>query len=142
MELLRDYYEIRLNKRVADSHWWKVKRTLLDAGLELTKDNLNHYLDIRKFCPRYSVNFKTLSGKLKAFSEYLGNKPQMSGEKFCLYLKTQKLSPNQSTVSRWFKSVGGYRRDRNYTVKELSIIAVSAFTYQIKEEQKKGQRAS
>ena len=134
MEQLRRHYEMRMGRRVADSHWWKVRKILENANIELTETNLDHYLEIRKLCPRYSVNFKILLQRIKAFNEYLGSKKQMTGLHFCYYLKSQNVKPHQATISRWFSPVGGFKKDRVYSLKELSTIAIPAFSYQIKNE--------
>ena len=135
MEILRQYYEIRQGKRVSDSHWSKVKNRLLDANLSLTESNLNNYLEIIKYCPRYRESFKFLANKLKNFADYLGlYSHSMRGDSFCYYLYNQDIKPKQSTISRWFQPVGGFRKSRVYTSKELSIVAISAFIYQVKQE--------
>jgi len=125
---------MRMGRRVADSHWWKVRQILKNANIELTENNLDHYLQIRKLCPRYSVNFKILLERIKAFNEYLSTKKHLTGTHFCYYLNSQNVRPHQSTISRWFASVGGFKSDRVYSLKELSTIAIPAFSYLIKRE--------
>jgi len=134
-ERVRQYYEVRLGKpRVADSHWWKIKKILSDANLELTENNIDRYLELKKYCPRYTSNLSLISSKLKAFTEYVRGSEKVSGKYFYHYLILQNINPTQPTFSRWFKPVGGYRKDRLYTIKDLTIVAMSAFIYQIKKE--------
>ena len=134
MKNLRDYYEFKVGRRVADSHWWKVKKVLVDAGMDLSERNLNHYLEIKKHCPRYTSNLGKISNKLKAFSSYLGVKSGLTGNQINYYFSSQNIKATPSTVNRWFQAVGGFKKDRVYNFKELSIVAIPAFVYQLKTE--------
>ncbi|MDF5717712.1 MAG: hypothetical protein PUP93_28560 [Rhizonema sp. NSF051] len=134
VESVRHYYQMRLGKQISDTHWTRVKNRLAEAGLELSEVNINSYLELSKHLPRYRNSFKLLGIKLKTFADYLQTSPNLTGLHFQYYLKSQNINPTQPTVSRWFQPVGGYRKNRIYNSKELAIIAIPAFIYQIKKE--------
>ena len=134
MNNLRQHYEFKVKRRVADSHWWKVRKVLKDANLELTERNLDHYLEIKKYSPRYHANIVKISQKLKELSGFIGSKSSLTGNQFIYYLSSQKITATSSTINRWFQPVSGFRKDRVYDLKELSIVAIPAFVYQIKQE--------
>jgi hypothetical protein len=51
----RTAYETFLRKRVSDSHWSSVKRTLTDSGMEVNSDTVVFFAKLRKEIPRASV---------------------------------------------------------------------------------------
>ena len=51
----RTAYETFLRKRVSDSHWSSVKRTLTDSGMEITPDTVVFFAKLRKEIPKASV---------------------------------------------------------------------------------------
>ena len=108
---LRAIYETLLNRRCADSHWSRTKKTLKDCSLPLTSEGFVILINLRKVSPRYFRKYSEIKEKLQAMGrEILPNLNEfkgITGGEFLKLLNDYEIYPNQSTVSRWFKNVGG-----------------------------------
>ena len=135
---LRAIYETLLNRRCADSHWSRTKKTLKDCSLPLTSEGFVILINLRKVSPRYFRKYSEIKEKLQAMGrEILPNLNEfkgITGGEFLKLLNDYEIYPNQSTVSRWFKNVGGFRKGNFYSKSvALPLIAV-ALIYKAKTE--------
>ncbi|NEP12040.1 MAG: hypothetical protein F6K14_17890 [Symploca sp. SIO2C1] len=136
---MRLAYERYLGKRVSDSHWSQIKRTLKEGGFEVTSDTVIFYAKLRESLPRSSV------GVLKVFENYQKaekllaiNSSKIKGSEILNILNAEGISPHPSTISRWFKRLGGFRKNRLYFPEKLTPVLTAAFLYKASQSIKLG----
>jgi len=127
----RTAYETFLRKRVSDTHWSSVKRTLTDSGMEINPDTVVFFAKLRKEIPRASV------GILQVFECYQQAEKLLAVNSSEI-LNGEGISPHPATISRWFKSLGGFRKTRLYFPEKLTRVLTSAFIYKIANSTKLG----
>jgi hypothetical protein len=116
--------------RCTDNHWRNIQKTLTKNEMEVTPKNVRFLAEIRKVIPRCAIG---VDGILTSYSkaEKLLNaaNKSMKGSEVLNILSQHGVKPHQSTVTRWFKSLGGYRKDKEYNPQELKTIFTHAFIY-------------
>ncbi len=116
--------------RCSDNHWRDVRKILAKNQMELSVENVQFFAEIRQIIPRSAIG---VEGVLKCYSEAekLLNKTsrKLKGLEVLHTLNEYGVKPHQSTVTRWFKPLGGYRRNKEYSPHELKPIFTSAFIY-------------
>lgn len=116
--------------RCSDSHWYRVKRLLQQHKLELTVPNIQFFAQIRQQIPRSAIG---VNGILECYgkAEAILNKSNRSfkGSEVLTVLRGYGINPHASTVTRWFRILGGYRKDKEYSAQQLKPIFTSAFLY-------------
>ena len=122
-------YEL-VTGRISDSHWFRVKQLLKRQGLEPTSTNALFLAELRKLIPRSAVGVSGLLESYKKADEFL-NKSRRSykGSEILAVLNQYGVKPHQTTVSRWFKPLGGYRKDREYSPDKIKNLLIQAFLY-------------
>ncbi len=124
-------YEFFLRKRVSDNHWYTVKRLLTQAGMEVNKDTVVFYAKLRKEIPRSAVNvLKVFECYQRAEKLLAINSSKIRGCEILEILANEGIQPHPATISRWFKSVGGFRKARYYYPEKLTPVLTAAFIYQ------------
>lgn len=117
--------------RVTDNHWRDVKKILLKNQMELTVKNVQFFAEIRQIIPRSAIG---ISGVLKCYGEaeklLSRTSRNLKGMEVLHVLNQYGVKPHQSTVTRWFKPLGGYRKNKEYSPLDLKPIFTSAFVYQ------------
>lgn len=131
METGRVIYETLLDSRCSDSHWSKVKRLMSACGLPMDKDGLKVLIELRKVCPRYFRKYAEIKEQLTAMGRELkpAIKDGVSGNEFLAIISQHNITPDQSTVSRWFKPIGGFKRDKEYDEQTILPIVACALIY-------------
>lgn len=116
--------------RCSDNHWRDVRKILAKNQMELTVENVQFFAEIRKIIPRSAIG---VEGVLKCYAEAekLLNQTsrKLKGLEVLHTLNQYGVKPHQSTVTRWFKPLGGYRRNKEYSPHDLKPIFTSAFIY-------------
>jgi hypothetical protein len=116
--------------RCSDNHWRDVRKILAKNQMELSVENVQFFAEIRQIIPRSAIG---VEGVLKCYSEAekLLNKTsrRLKGLEVLTTLNQYGIKPHQSTVTRWFKPLGGYRRNKEYSPHDLKPIFTSAFIY-------------
>ena len=116
--------------RCSDNHWRDVRKILAKNQMELTVENVQFFAEIRQIIPRSAIG---VEGVLKCYAEAekLLNKTsrKLKGLEVLTTLNQYGVKPHQSTVTRWFKPLGGYRRNKEYSPHDLKPIFTSAFIY-------------
>lgn len=116
--------------RCSDNHWLSVRKTLFNNQMELTVENVQFFAQIRQIIPRSAIG---VAGVLKCYTEAekLLNKTnrKLKGLEVLTTLNQYGVKPHQSTITRWFKPLGGYRRNKEYSPHDLKPIFTSAFIY-------------
>lgn len=131
MEKERIVYETLIGERVSDTHWWRVKKVMNSCELPFTKYGFELFLNLKKTSPRYFTQYHKVKGLItKQIEPMLGQ--GLSGEEFLKVLEKVNIHPHQSTVSRWFRAVGGYKATAFYSKFALLPIVATALIYKSK----------
>ncbi|MBD2364776.1 hypothetical protein H6G36_27000 [Anabaena minutissima FACHB-250] len=136
MEQTRAIYETLLGKRCSDSHWSKTKKLMADCQLPLDKDGFQVLINLRKVSPRYFSKYHEIKDELTRLGKQMlpAIGEGITGEQFLNLLKKLEVNPNQSTVSRWFKSCGGFRSKGFYDKKTILPVVAVALIYKHKNQ--------
>lgn len=134
MEQSRIIYETLLGKRCSDTHWWKTKKLMTDCQLPMDKDGFNVLINLRKVSPRYFSKYHEIKEQLTELGKQMlpAIGEGITGEQFLGLLGKLEISPNQSTVSRWFKSCGGFKSNGFYSKQIVLPIVAVALIYKSK----------
>lgn len=116
--------------RCSDNHWRDVRKILAKNQMELTIENVQFFAEIRQIIPRSAIG---VEGVLKCYAEaeklLSKTTKKLKGLEVLTTLNQYGVKPHQSTVTRWFKPLGGYRRNKEYSPHDLKPIFTSAFIY-------------
>lgn len=116
--------------RCSDDHWRDVRKILARNEMALTIENVQFFAEIRQIIPRSAIG---VQGVLKCYGEaekLLGKSNRsLTGLEVLSILHQYGIKPHQSTVTRWFKCLGGYRRNKQYPPQKLKPILTAAFIY-------------
>ena len=128
----RTAYELYLRKRVSDNHWQTVKRTLTQAGMDINDETVVFFAKLRKEIPRASVGILQVFECYQRAEKLLSiNDSKITGAQILDILNGESIDPHPATISRWFKSLGGFRKTRGYYPEKLTKVLTSAFIYKI-----------
>ncbi len=124
-------YELaRGQGRCSDNHWYLTKKLLRQNGLEITVKNAQFIAELRKVIPRSSIGALGVLQCYQKADELLSKATEpIKGSDVLDMLRTYGAMPHQCTISRWFQSIGGYRRNRLYKPEQLKNVFTSAFLY-------------
>lgn len=136
MEQSRIIYETLTGKRVSDSHWTKTKKLMIACELPLDKDGFSVLVNLRKVSPRYFSKYVEVKEELTQLGKQLlpAIGLGVTGKQFLELLDKLQIHPNQGTVSRWFRSVGGFKSSGNYDKKTILPIIATALIYKAKNQ--------
>lgn len=122
-------YEVALGKRISDRSWYSTKRLLAKHGLDLTIENLQFFATIRALIPRSCIGVCGILECYRKAEKILNSHASLKGSEVIGILAGYGVKPHQTTISRWFASIGGYRKDRAYSANQLKGILTQAFIY-------------
>ena len=136
MEQTRAIYETLAGKRVSDTHWSKTKKLMLACELPLDKDGFSVLVNLRKVSPRYFSKYVEVKDQLTSLGRELlpAIGLGITGKQFLELIARLEIRPNQGTVSRWFRSVGGFKSSGNYDKKTILPIVATALIYKAKNQ--------
>lgn len=135
----RTAYELFLRKRVSDNHWQSVKRALSEAGMDINDDTVVFYAKLRKLIPRGTGNVLQVFECYQKAEKLLAlNNSKVTGTQVLELLNQEDINPHPATISRWFRSVGGFRKTRFYYPEKLVSVLTSAFIYKVVNSTKLG----
>ncbi|MFM7405626.1 MAG: hypothetical protein ACKO3K_02870 [Cuspidothrix sp.] len=123
-------------KRCSDSHWSKTKKLMSACDLPQDKDGFSVLINLRKVSPRYFSKYVEIKNDLTSLGRELlpAIGEGITGQQFLDLIERLEIKPNQGTVSRWFKSVGGFRSKSNYDKKTILPIIATALIYKAKNQ--------
>ncbi len=123
-------YEIVMG-RISDSHWYRVKKILSRHKLEICPKNVQLFASIRQQIPRSGIGVEGILDCYQKVEEILGKANRtFKGFEVLEMLHGYGVKPHQTTISRWFKPLGGYRRNAEYSPDEkLRNIFIQALIY-------------
>lgn len=128
-EKVRLAYELSLGNRCSDNHWYRTRKLLERHQLEVNAANVQLFAELRRAIPRSQIGISGLLECYRQATEVLKNAQSLKGSKVLAVLRQYGVTPHQTTVSRWFRGLGGYRKDREYTPDQLKAIFTAAFIY-------------
>jgi hypothetical protein len=116
--------------RCTDNHWRKIQKILQKNQMEVTPKNVKFFAEIRKIIPRCAIGVDGILTCYSKAEKLLSNTSKnITGVEVLNLLSTYGIKPHQSTVTRWFRHLGGYKRDREYSPEDLKPILTNAFIY-------------
>ncbi len=118
--------------RVNDVHWWRVRKAMSASELPLTKAGFELFIALRSVSPRYFAQYHKVKRQVSVIEPSVGE--GVTGEQFVNLLKRLDIEPNQSTISRWFKSCGGFKAKAFYNKTVLLPIVAIALIYKAKNQ--------
>ena len=136
MEQTRIIYETLIGKRCSDTHWSKTKKLMVACELPQDKDGFNVLINLRKVSPRYFTKYVEIKDELTQLGKQLlpAIGLGLTGEQFINLIQKLEIHPNQSTVSRWFKGVGGFKSKGFYNKTVLLPILAASLIYKAKNQ--------
>lgn len=128
----RTAYEHFKGKRISDNHWRTVTKTLEENDLEINDDNVIFYAKLRKSIPKTNGNFSDILTAYQRAEKLLAlNNSKIQGKEILELFIKEGINPHPATLSRWFKTIGGFRKSRFYYPEKLSNVLTCAFIYQL-----------
>jgi hypothetical protein len=122
-------YEIAMG-RVSDSHWYRVKKILEHHKLEICPKNVQLFASIREQIPRSAIGVEGILDCYQKVEEILGKASRnFKGFEVLEMLHGYGVKPHQTTISRWFKPLGGYRKNKEYPPEKLRNLFIQALIY-------------
>ena len=116
--------------RCSDTHWRNVQKILQKNKMEITPKNVRFFAEIRKIIPRSAIGVEGILTCYSKAEKLLSKTNQdIKGGEVLNILSQYGVKPHPSTVTRWFKALGGYRKDKEYSPQDLKPIFTSAFIY-------------
>jgi hypothetical protein len=105
--------------------------------MDITPKNVRFFAEIRKIIPRCAIGVEGILSCYSQADKLLSKTTQnIKGVEVLTLLSTYGIKPHQSTITRWFKHLGGYKRDKEYCPEDLKPIFTSAFIYKALHAQK------
>lgn len=130
MKEQRIIYETLVGDRVNDVHWWRVRKSMNACELNMNRAGFELYLALKKVSPRYFSQYHKVKAQVKSIEHLIGE--GVTGEQFVKLLQKINVAPNQSTISRWFKSCGGFKSKAFYSKTVLIPVIAIALIYKSK----------
>lgn len=144
----RDYYETKIGRRISDSLWTRIKRRIVyDLELDLNFDSIQTYIALINYL---DGNY---SGKTNIYKRVFEERQQMAqriqtvsfskttdneshiytlGMDIMTVISEFNMHPHPETRAKWFKDIGGFRKYRQYTTKEVAEILQHIFRYRLR----------
>jgi hypothetical protein len=116
--------------RVSDNHWYRVKKLLVKHRLEISVSNIQFFAELRKLIPRSAIGVEGILECYRKVDQILGKSSRsFQGSEVLMMLSQYGVKPHQTTISRWFRPLGGYRKQKEYSPDKLKSVFVQAFLY-------------
>lgn len=122
-------YETAIGGRISDRSWYDVRRLMTRHKLDISIENAQFIAQLRKEIPRSALGISGILDCYQKASKILNSSQSLKGSEILKILAQYGVSPHQTTVSRWFSSLGGYRREKNYPANKLKPLLTKAFIY-------------
>ena len=123
-------YEVVRGSRCSDNHWYRTRKLLEQNNLEVNVKNAQFIAELKKAIPRSPIGVLGVLQCYQKADEILSKtSTSVKGFEILEMLRQYDVTPHQSTISRWFQGIGGYRKNRLYKPQDLKTIFTSAFLY-------------
>lgn len=142
----KSYFEIHYESEVSDRTWYRIKRTLREAGLAINRENLQLVASLKKRGEYTKLSLGQIIYCCQQAQEIAKQRVQVDGD--VVYQELQRLSgfkPHRTTIIRWFQSVSRvdgkyFDRKRQYKAEELVEVFAYAFMYQTRKSTQKARK--
>ncbi|MFN6565215.1 MAG: hypothetical protein RMY28_036185 [Nostoc sp. ChiSLP01] len=136
---LREVYEAFLGDRICDTTWRTVRQFISESGLELDSNNLHEYAQLRKRYPKLSLTPLEFRAILGAFDNFKKLLPKLiTGDEFINLLISQNITPDISTIYRWFKQAGTkYNKSSCYSTEVMFSVIYRAVVWKFVDTRRK-----
>lgn len=138
MDKERTDYELAVGHRVSDSHWSRTKRILSENNMIINTANVVFYAKLRKQFSRISDTTQLIRVINEVDCLLTSKRSRISGAEFLQTIQNYGIKPHKTTLSRWFKQLGGFRKTRLYFPEKLTPVLTAAFLYKINNSKKLG----
>jgi hypothetical protein len=116
--------------RCSDNHWYRVKRLLKKHQLPISVANVQFFAQVRQLIPRSAIGIEGILDCYSRADAILSKSSRnFQGMEVLEMLNRYGVRPHQTTISRWFRPVGGYRKNKEYSPDKLKSIFTQAFIY-------------
>lgn len=132
---MRLAYELAVGKRVSDPHWYRTRKLLESHSLEVTVKNVQLLANLRALVPQTALGVTGLLDAYQRADLLVSKAKTIKGEEINNLLMQFGVNAHQSTISRWFKSLGGFKKSRQYKPEQLRDILIRAFLYKAQHEE-------
>ncbi|MFM6312283.1 MAG: hypothetical protein ACKPGB_29250, partial [Dolichospermum sp.] len=90
---------------------------MIACELPLDKDGFSVLINLRKVSPRYFSKYVEIKNEITRLGKQLLHAvgEGITGQQFINLIVQLGINPNQSTVSRWFKGIGGFKSSGFYS---------------------------
>lgn len=130
LETARLAYELARGGRCSDNHWYRTRKLLERHRLEVNAKNCQFFAELRRVIPRSAIGIEGLLDCYQKADELLSKSAQkLKGSEVLAILRQYGIAPHQTTISRWFQSLGGYRKNKEYSPEKLKNLFAAAFLY-------------
>jgi hypothetical protein len=124
--LQRKAFEKAYGEPISERTWYRY-RDILMRGDYLDTPNIQKLAELKKHL--HELDLDSFEKFLNLNSEFsLENSELILGKEFLNKIEeTYKINIHRSTISKWFKILGGYEPDKVYKFEDLKGIAVKAY---------------
>jgi hypothetical protein len=118
----------------SDSLWYRLKASVFSKDFPLTEQNIIFIAQIKKMMPRFNLNNLDIVQTVKTVNLFLNsqNSKTLTGLQLLELLRKYEIEVHKNTLTKWFKPLGGYSRNRPYTLSEITPIILAAFTFKFR----------
>jgi hypothetical protein len=127
VEQEKEIFENGYGKKISIRTWYRYRKLLVDNAVPVTSDNLLKLARFKKSLQHSNdtecfLKYLELIRKMRNIAEIY------SGSAFLNLLSdTLEVDFHPSTVSRWFKDLGGFQKQSKYKLDSLIPVALKAF---------------
>lgn len=123
--------------RVSDSTWRVVRRNFEEMELSMSPKNIRYYAKVRAMLPSTGCSVAKGMRILKHLMRSWSNlKVGYYGHEIIEVLSKEGINPSSSTLTRWFKDLGGWRANKQYEKKDLLKLVPRIVVYASNSQQK------
>ena len=118
----------------SDSLWYRLKSTVFTNDFPLNEQNIIFIAQIKKMIPRFNLNKLDIVKTYQTVNSFLNSQSSktITGLELLSLLRKYDIEVHKNTLTKWFKSIGGYSRNRPYTIVEITPVILAAFTYKFR----------
>jgi hypothetical protein len=127
----RILFESELGKRISDNTWYKIKR-IFNSDFPMTENNIRFLALTKKMLPNFDLCRLDVISAIKEVNRLLKNqKSQATGKEIKELFERYEIRPHRNTYTKWFKSLGGFKQTRTYTMSQFTPVLLAGFAWKL-----------
>ena len=130
----RELFEKQYGQRISDATWYRLKKVFDSATFPLTEQNIIWLAKLKKQFPQINFRFSSVVNAVKESQKFLHNRSNISGMELLNLFDNHGITIHANTLTKWFRPIHGFRRNRIYTSQELAPIILAAYAYKLRKE--------